>query len=81
MHNGVSETLCTACAHLPVCKLKETYLKAQEAVNNASFHDEVVEDEGTSKHVITYVANVRDWLSVPRLECKYFTKTEVITRR
>lgn len=67
MGDGVMETLCTHCVHLPVCSLKEMYLKAQNAVNEASFH----EQEGNGVKV-TDVANLRDWLTIPQLECRHY---------
>ena len=76
MGEACQETLCTRCVHLQVCKLKETYLKAQKAVNEASFH----EQEGNGVKV-TDVANLRDWLTIPQLDCKHYRKKpEVLTR-
>ena len=75
------ETLCTSCAHLEVCKLKETYIKAQEAVDRAIISDSCINDDGKSVTKMTYVANLRDWLTVPQLRCKYYSKKSEYTVR
>lgn len=33
-----SETACTSCSHLKVCKFKEEFLKAQTAVNDVTVY-------------------------------------------
>lgn len=75
------ETLCTSCVHLEICKLKETYIKAQEAVDQAIISDSCINDDGKLATKITYVANLRDWLTVPQLQCKHYSKkTEYAVR-
>lgn len=69
----VKETLCSKCVHLEVCSFKNTYLKATEAVNQSFFTDT------NDQNRITYVANLRDWLTIPDLICVYFMgKSEYI---
>lgn len=33
MSDGVKETICMRCVHLPVCSKKETYLKIKKALD------------------------------------------------
>lgn len=75
------ETLCTSCVHLEVCRLKETYLKAQHAVDQAAIAEPRVNDDGKSVTKMTYVANLRDWLTVPQLRCKHYSKKSEYTVR
>lgn len=79
MSEACKETLCTSCIHLPICKLKETYLKAQEAIDQTFICEECLNDEGKPATKMTYIANLRDWLTIPTLQCKYYRK-EVATR-
>lgn len=66
------EALCARCSHLAVCKLKETYLKAQEAVNNAVINEEVTDPDGKAIYKTTYVTNLREWLTIPALKCAHY---------
>lgn len=81
-NEGCQETLCTSCIHLQVCSLKETYLKAQKAVNDATISElEPADDHGPSRVRTTYVANLREWLTIPQLKCKHYQKQpEKLTR-
>lgn len=72
------ETLCTSCAHLEVCKLKETYIKAQEAVDRAIISDSCINDDGKSVTKMTHVVNLRDWLTIPLLQCKHYSNTQAL---
>lgn len=76
MSDGCKETLCTSCSHWQVCSLKMTYLKAQEAIDRACFN----ESEGDGVRT-TYVANLRDWLTIPALQCKHYQRREAIVTR
>lgn len=76
MSEACKETLCTSCSHLQVCSLRTTYLKAQEAIDQACFN----ESEGDGVRT-TYVANLRDWLTIPMLKCKHYQKREAIITR
>lgn len=72
--------LCASCIHFEVCSLKETYLKAQNAVNNAAIcEEEPTDDQGPARTRMTYVANLRDWLTIPQLKCRHYKK-ETLTR-
>lgn len=39
MSDGVKETPCTRCTHRTVCKHKDDFLKAVQAVNEATVHE------------------------------------------
>ena len=71
MGEACKKTLCTSCAHLSVCLLKETYLKAQESIDQAWIY----EVEGDSTRIM-YIANLRDWLTIPALKCKHYQKKD-----
>lgn len=73
MSNGVKETMCTSCIHLPVCSLKETFLKAQQAVDDACF-SEPNYDKTTR---ITYVVNLREWIEPPKLRCRHYIQQQI----
>lgn len=81
MNEGEKESLCTTCIHLPICSLKETFLEAQKAVNNATIYETQRNEDGGTSIKETYVANLRDWIEPPRLKCKhYIQKGEPIVR-
>lgn len=63
---------CDNCTHLPICKLASIYNAAQEAVNQTCFSEKELNEQGQTVTKITYVANLRDWLTIPMLECKYY---------
>ena len=63
---------CDNCIHLPICKLASTYNAAQEAVNQAYFSETELDERGQKVSKLTYVVNLRDWLTIPMLECKYY---------
>lgn len=48
---SVKETLCTSCVHLHICSLKETFLKAQEAVDNCSMYGRREDGMTKSTHI------------------------------
>ena len=75
MSEACRETLCTSCAHLDVCKLKTTYLKAQEAVDQACFHESDGDGVRTKR-----VANLSDWLTVRPLDCKHYQRNGAVVR-
>lgn len=79
MNEESREALCASCTHREVCSLKETYLKAQEAVNQAIISEPYLNDEGKPATKMTYVANLRDWLTIPQLKCRHYKK-ETLTR-
>lgn len=79
MNEGVRETIYTSCSHLPVCKLKETYLKAQEAVNNCSIYEDMVDGDGEPVTKITRISAF-DFIMPVTLRCKHYTKGGVAIR-
>lgn len=60
---GCNETACTNCAHLKVCKFKEEFLKAQDAVNDVMVH------LGDNRMI-----RLRDikWIPAVILRCEYY---------
>lgn len=42
MNDGIRETPCTHCVHQSVCKHKDNFLKAIQAVNEATVHEHKV---------------------------------------
>lgn len=74
MNEESRETLCASCIHCEVCSLKETYQKAQEAVKDAMFSEDCLNDDGKPATRLTYVANLRDWLTIPQLKCRHYKK-------
>lgn len=80
MNEESRETLCATCIHCEVCSLKGTYQKAQEAVNQACINEyEPANDQGPARSRMTFVANLRDWLTIPQLKCRHYKK-ETLTR-
>lgn len=75
------ETLCTSCVHLEICKLKETYLKAQEAVDQVKIYEGFVDENGKSAIKETRISNLRDWLTISQLQCKHYSKKSEYTVR
>lgn len=63
MTYGYEETLCTSCIHKDICSKKDTYLAAQEAVNNASVH--------LKKGSMINLRNLT-WIEKVKLKCKYY---------
>lgn len=57
------ETVCTKCIHLPVCSLKERFIKAQEAVDDTTVH--LGDGRMIRLRDIDYIIPVN-------LECKHF---------
>ena len=72
MGDAFQETLCTHCEHLQVCKLCDTYLKAQNALNEVVIAESHVNDEGKPVTKLTYVMDLNDWLTIPQLKCRYY---------
>ena len=65
MSDGVRETQCTRCMHRHICKYKEVYLKAVEAVSKV----EVIEN-GITRTPITML----EFLNPIELDCRYEEK-------
>lgn len=78
MNEGCRETLCSSCVHFQVCKLSDTYLNAQNALNDVMITETCVSDEGRPATKMTYVSNLRDWLTIPILQCKHYRKDVVV---
>lgn len=74
MGEGCRETLCSSCVHLQVCKLCNTYLKAQNALNDVVIAEPCENSDGKSATKMTYVSNLSDWLTIPILQCKHYRK-------
>lgn len=77
MSDAVRETPCTRCVHREVCKHKEDFLKAVQAVNEATVHER--EDNGSHVMKMTKVVNY-DCVSDITVTCRYH-KPEVATPR
>lgn len=76
MIDAVKETPCTRCSHRTVCKHKDDFLKAVQAVNEASVHEH---EDGSNRVKITKVINY-DCVSDITVTCRYH-KPEVATPR
>jgi hypothetical protein len=74
MSDGVRETPCTHCVHRTVCKHKDNFLKAIQAVNEATVHER--EDD---RMKMTKVVNI-DCVSDISVTCRYH-QPEVATPR
>lgn len=74
MSDGVRETPCTHCVHRTVCKHKDDFLKAIQAVNEATVHER--EDD---RMKMTKVVNI-DCVSDISVTCRYH-QPEVATPR
>lgn len=74
MSDGVRETPCTHCVHRTVCKHKDDFLKAIQAVNEATVHES--ED---NRMKMTKVVNI-DCVSDISITCRYH-QPEVATPR
>lgn len=66
MSDGVRETPCTHCVHRTVCKHKDDFLKAIQAVNEATVHER--ED---NRMKMTKVVNI-DCVSDISVTCRYY---------
>lgn len=75
MHKCCKETMCTRCAHLPVCKYRDQFLDAQKAANNITLYGTSTEDGNTT------ITKLRDvpWIKPIDLVCTYFLKSETPT--
>ena len=74
MSDGVRETPCTHCVHRTVCKHKDDFLKAIQAVNEATVHER--ED---NRIKMTKIINI-DCVSDISVTCRYH-QPEVATPR
>ena len=74
MSDGVRETPCTHCVHRTVCKHKDDFLKAIQAVNEATVHER--ED---NRMKMTKVVNI-NCVSDISITCRYH-QPEVATPR
>ncbi len=66
----VMETACSRCKHLNVCKYKEEFLKAQEAVNNATILVEESDLSGKAQLGARYISDI-DYIEPIKLRCKH----------
>lgn len=69
---GCKETACSTCTHREVCSLKDEFLKAQSAVDDAT----VYLGEGRMKKLRDY-----SWITTPDLRCKHYMKKMEVTLR
>lgn len=74
MIESTNTHLCSSCIHREICKLKDTYLKAQKAVNDARFFD-VDSSEGVQG---VFISKLSDWLTIPQLGCKHYQEEGTI---
>lgn len=77
---GSKETLCASCAHFHVCSLKETFLKAQVAVDNCIMSEETITDDGKPATKMTYIQNI-EFIGPIQLKCKHYMKRNEVTTR
>mgnify|MGYP006952237747 FL=1 len=65
---GVKETQCTRCSHREVCSLKEEFLAAQAAIDEAGLHRERKNDGALS------MIRIRDikYIEPVELRCKHY---------
>lgn len=65
--SGSKEAMCAKCAHLSVCKYKEDFLCAQEAIDQAIVPLPPKDDKNR-------MINLRDihWIAPVQLKCNYF---------
>ena len=65
---GVKETQCTRCSHREVCSLKEEFLAAQAAIDEAVLHRERKNDGALS------MIRIRDikYIEPVELRCKHY---------
>lgn len=68
MSNGLKETLCTHCVHQTVCKHKDDFLKAIQAINEATVHEH---EDGSNAVRMTKVVNI-DCISDISVACRYY---------
>ena len=68
MTYGYEETLCSSCIHKDVCSKKDTYLAAQEAVNNISVHL-----KGGSMIDLRNLS----WIEKVKLKCKHYYASSI----
>lgn len=72
------ETQCTRCQHRTVCKYKETFLKAAEAVDHAVMYTEIIEpDKQDGTAVKAQKVASLPFLQPIELQCKYHTPAYV----
>lgn len=71
----INKNNCTICAHYEVCSKKETYKKAQEAVDRVS----VTLGESSDGIVTMDLRNI-DWIKSVVLECSHFLTQPVNIR-
>jgi hypothetical protein len=64
----VKETCCTNCAHREICSLTKQFLKAQEAVDNATV---TLGEDSEGRHRFTDLRNIK-WIEPVKLVCKYY---------
>lgn len=71
MSNGMKETICSGCAHLQVCSLRNDMLSAISSVDN------VTVSLGDNKY-----AMLRDipWIKPVNLQCIHYLRKEAVTR-
>lgn len=74
MSDGVRETPCTHCVHRTVCKHKDDFLKAIQAVNEVTVHER--ED---NRMKMTKVVNI-DCVSDISVTCRYHQPEVVMPR-
>lgn len=76
---GVKETACTRCKHLHVCKFKDEFLDAQNAVDNVIMSGKQIDETGKEQFYERYLSSI-DYIEPVKLKCKHaeynpFTQT------
>ena len=74
-YSTLNKINCTICAHYEVCSKKETYKKAQEAVDRVS----VFLGENSDGFVTIDLCHI-DWIKPVVLECTHFLTKPVNVR-
>jgi hypothetical protein len=67
---AVKETSCTRCKHLHVCKFKEEFLDAQNAVENTTIVVKQTDPTGKEQIHTRYISDI-DYIEPIKLRCKH----------
>lgn len=72
------ETQCTRCQHRTVCKYKETFLRAVEAVDHTIMYTEIIEaDRQDGTAVKAQKVTSLPFLNPIELQCKYYSTPQM----
>ena len=74
------ETSCTRCKHLHVCKFKDEFLEAQNAVDNTTISVKQMDTSGKEQFYERYLSDI-DYIEPIRLRCKHAEYTPITSLR